>query len=91
MVVVVIYYVGIMFAMLLAVEATLQYTWAIDDPNNHDTTTVGTLFISDGIVYILTVAFMVVAIAQMLVVGTPMANWIITRLNRQFGMDDQTA
>ena len=83
---VVIYYVGVMLAMLMAGDATLQNFSSFSETQKIN---LGLVSVSRNTAEYLTMAaFMLVAIAQTLIVGAPMARWIITKLDASLALND---
>ena len=82
-----VYYLGVMLALLMALEATIQRISTFSEEEMADVV-FGPLD-SNAMPYLVMISFMVVAVAQVMIVGTPMSRWIIVRLNAWLGLDVQ--
>ncbi len=83
------FYFGVLLGMLFALEATIQrYATTI---GGSTTVPVFVPFSPDTMQYLLLVTFLIVAIAQTLIVGAPMARWLIKRLNSWLKLDSQAS
>lgn len=81
------YYEGVMLAVLMALDATVQHFSTLGDTQN--SVVVFDLLGFRTVLYLVTVSYLAVAVTQTLVVGMPMARWIISHLDAWLRLEDE--